>query len=347
MKYKVIALALMMVGLACQAQNQIDKQGRKQGHWVKTDKQGAKIYEGDFVNDAETGTFTYYYPNGTVRIKNVYTEPGKICKHEVYDPNGQLLAKGNFNQKNRDGLWEFFSNDGKIIKKTTYKMGVRHGLQVLFTSKGDTAEVCNWADNHRHGRWWKRIGENGYITATYVNGRIEGRLVEYNNQQQLVREGHYTKGERNGSWSYYEDGQLVIRERWSMGSMRDREVRLLLPEERFVSIYDMNYLAPQGKKKTIVYLSNGTKLVDNEPAELVFGHVGSDRFTLANKESRIMVATDLIVGTTRDNQGREILSLDPNPDFSIFPDEDCMKLLRSLKLHQQTESNGGEFDFDY
>ena len=49
MRYKVIALVLMMVGLACQAQNQMDKQGRRQGHWVKTDKQGAKIYEGEFV----------------------------------------------------------------------------------------------------------------------------------------------------------------------------------------------------------------------------------------------------------------------------------------------------------
>lgn len=346
MKYRVIALALMMVGLACQAQNQIDKQGHRQGHWVKTDKQGAKIYEGEFVDDKETGTFTYYYPNGKIRIQNEYTVPGKVCKHQVFDRDGHLLAKGNFNQKNRDGLWEFYSENGNLIKKTTYKMGVRDGLQVLFTSNGDTAEVCNWADNHRHGRWWKRIGKQGWITATYVHGGIEGRLVEYNDDQQLVREGNYVKGERHGMWKYYENNQEVVRERWSNGIMRDHEIRLLLPEERFVSIYDINYMAPQGKKKTIVYLTSGTKLVDQEAAEVVYGRVGNDRFTLANKESRIMVATDLIIGTTRDNQGREILSLDPNPDFSVFPDEDCMKLLKSLKLQKQTEESGGMFDFE-
>ena len=346
MKCRLLFVALMLVGMACQAQNQIDKQGHKQGHWVKTDKQGAKIYEGTFVDDMETGTFTYYYPNGTIRIKNEYTVPGKICKHEVYDKAGHKLATGIFNQKNRDGLWQFYSENGKLIKLTTYKMGVRHGLQVIFTPNGDTAEVCTWYDNRRNGRWWKRIGKQGYITATYVMGGIEGRLVEYDDNNQLVQEGFYTKGERNGLWKHYENGQLVVKERYEMGVSRDREVRLLLPEERFVSIYDISYMAPMGKKKAYVYLNNGTKLIDEEPAETLYGHVGNYRFTLANRDSRIMVATNLIVGTVFDEEGREILSLDPAPDFKVFPDEDCMKMLKSLQLQKQTQEAGGFFDFE-
>ncbi len=346
MRYRLIIVALMIAGFACQAQNKTDDQGRRQGHWEKIDKQGAKIYEGEFIDGMETGTFTYYYPNGTVRIRNEYTIPGKVCKHHVYDPDGHLLAQGNFNQKNRDGVWEFFSENGKRIKITTYKMGIRHGLQVLFTSEGDTAEVCNWSDNHRNGRWWKRIGKKGYITATYVKGGIEGRLVEYNDDQQLVREGFYVGGERDGHWRYYDQGKVVVDETWAKGLMRDRLVRLLLPEERFVSIYDINYMAPQGKKSTIVYLSNGAKLIDLENSEVLYGHVGNDRFTLANKEERIMVATELIVGTTRDHEGREILNLDPKPDFDVFPDKDCMLMLRSLNLQKQTIEDGGEFDFD-
>lgn len=346
MRYRLIILALMMMGIVCQAQNQIDKQGRKQGHWVKTDKQGAKLYEGDFVDDLETGTFTYYFPDGTVRITNTYTVPGKVCRHKVYNNRGQLLAEGNFNQKNRDGLWTFYDTGGRRLKLTTYKMGVRHGLQVTFTSNGDTAEVCNWDDNHRHGRWWKRIGKQGYITATFVHGGIEGRLVEYNDGQQLVREGHYTAGERNGSWKYYDQAQLVVDESWKMGSLIDRRVRLLLPEERFVSIYNIAYMAPQGKSKTIVYLLDGTKLVHHEGSDVLYARVGNDRFTLANREARIMVATDLVVGTTRDREGREILSLDPAPDFYVYPDDDCMRMLHSLQLNRQTIEDGGLFDFD-
>lgn len=346
MKYRFLIFALLMAGFACQAQNQIDKQGRKQGHWVKTDKQGAKIYEGDFSDGLETGTFTYFYPNGTVRIINEYTIPGKVCHHQVFDEKGRLLAKGDFNQKNRDGLWLFYSEKGSVVKMTTYKMGVRNGLQVIFNSEGDTAEVCNWTDNHRNGRWWKRIGLKGYITATYVHGGIEGRLVEYNDEQHLVREGYYKHGERDGHFKYYEDNKMVVDETWREGRMTDREVRLTLPEERYVSIYDINYMAPQGNNKTIVYLTNNVKLIDHENAESLYAHVGNGRFTLANKEARIMVATDLIVGTTRDKEGREILDLDPAPDFSVFPDEDCMKMLHSLRMHQQTIDAGGEFDFE-
>ena len=106
-------------------------------------------------------------------------------------------------------------------------------------------------------------------------------------------------------------------------------------------------MAPQGKKKTIVYLHDGTKLVDQEAAELLYGHVGNDRFSLANKEARIMVATDLIVGTTRDREGREILNLDPRPDFDVYPDEDCLKMLHSLQLQRQTLEGGGRFDFEH
>ncbi len=346
MKGKIALLMLLMAGMACQAQNQIDKQGRRQGHWLKTDNQGAKVYEGTFVDGMETGTFTYYYPDGKVRIRNEYSVPGKICKHSVYDAEGNLLATGTFNQKNRDGLWTFFSKQGKVVKLTNYKMGVRHGQQVLFNSKGDTAEVSTWADNHRHGRWWKRIGLNGYITATYVHGGIEGRLVEFDDKGQLVREGNYVNGERHGQYRYYEEGKLVVDETWKAGLLRDRKVRLMVPEEMFVSVSDINYMLPRGKNKAVVYLASGTQVVDEEEPERLYAHVGDGRFTLANKEARIMVATDLIVGTTHDKEGREILSLDPKPDFEVYPDEDCLRMLHSLQLQQQTIDAGGEFDFE-
>lgn len=346
MKYRLLFFALLLTGLACQAQNQIDKQGRKQGHWVKTDKNGVKVYEGDFVDDMETGTFTYYYEDGKVRIKNVYTVPGKICNHEVFDPAGRIMAKGTFNQKNRDGRWEFYTTAGDVIKITNYKMGVRHGLQVIFTSAGDTAEVCNWTDNHRNGRWWKRIGKQGYITATYKMGLIEGRLVEYDDNNQLVREGYYKEGERDGHYKYYEENKLTVDETYQKGDLKDRKVRLLLPEERFVSIYDIYYMVPQGKNKVIIYLADGSRLTDLERAEQLYRHVGDSRFTLANKEARIMIATNLIVGTTHDREGRLVLNLDPKPDFDIFPDDDCMRMLRSLDLQKQTLDAGGVFDFE-
>ena len=168
----------------------------------------------------------------------------------------------------------------------------------------------------------------------------------YDDNGNLVREGHYVNGDRQGAFRYYEDGQKVVEETWSKGVLRDKLVRLKVPEEMFVSVNDINFMVPQGKNKTLVYLPDGTKLLDEEEPERLYDHVGDGRFTLANKEARIMVATELIVGTTRDSEGREILSLDPMPDFVIYPDEDCVKMLKSLQMQKETIDAGGQFDFD-
>ena len=42
--------------------NRTDSIGRKQGYWIKKDRDGTLKYEGRFVNDRPTGTFKYYYP---------------------------------------------------------------------------------------------------------------------------------------------------------------------------------------------------------------------------------------------------------------------------------------------
>ena len=172
----LLTAALLLTSVSAIAQNKVDKQGRRQGHWIRIDKDGTKIYEGDFLDGKETGTFTYYYADGTVRMRNIYTVPGERCDHEAYDEKGHLLARGHYDRRNRDGQWQFFAEDGRLVKEASYRMGIKDGLHVIYTHTGDTAEVTHWVNNHRHGRWWKRIGKQGYITGTYVNGGLEGRL---------------------------------------------------------------------------------------------------------------------------------------------------------------------------
>ena len=338
MKKTVLLLAatLLLTSVGAVAQNKIDKQGRRQGHWVRTDKDGSKIYEGDFVDGLETGTFTYYYNDGTVRIRNTYTTPGRVCNHEAYDEQGHLLARGTYNQRNRDGRWQFYNESGRLVKEASYKMGVKDGPHIIYTSRGDTAEVANWANNHRHGRWWKRIDEKGYITGTYVNGGLEGILVEYDGEGNLVREGNYRDGFKHGSYHYFENKQLTIDETWNHGTLSDRRVRLLTPDEEYVSVFDMACLAPQGKAKVVIILKDGTKKVTRESADVLYDRLGGEVFDYANRKSRILVSRNCVQGIGKDNEGREILLLEPQPDFAIFPDEDGMKMVRSRQYDEDS-----------
>ena len=325
----ILAATLLLTSLGAVAQNQVDRQGRRQGHWVRLDKDGTKIYEGDFLDGQETGTFTYYYPNGTVRMRNVYTEPGVRCNHEAFDEQGRLVARGQYDRRNRDGRWQFYAEDGHLVKEADYRLGVKDGLHVIYTRQGDTAEVTHWRNNHRHGRWWKRIGRQGYITGTYVDGGLEGRLVEYDEQGLLCRDGHYLAGLKHGTYQYFEQGKLTVDERWQHGLMTDRRIRLLTPEEQFVSIHNIVCLAPQGKAKVVVVLTDGTRLTTLEDPELVLDRAGDELFDCANRKSRIMVARHAIQGIGKDAEGRDILLLEPQPDFAIFPDEDGIKMVRS------------------
>ena len=336
MKKNILFLAaLMLLSLCATAQNKIDNQGRRQGHWIRTDKDGTKIYEGDFIDGQETGTFLYYYPDGTLRIRNTYTEPGVRCDHEAYDEKGHLLVRGHYDRRNRDGLWQFYSEDGRLVKEANYRMGIKDGLHVIYTQTGDTAEVTHWSNNHRHGRWWKRIGTNGYITGTYVNGGLEGKLVEFDEHGLVRRVGNYKDGLKHGSYYYYEQGKVTIDERWEHGMMADRKVRLLTPDEEFVSIHDIVCLTPQGKNKVILILSDGTKKVSLESTDLLYERIGDELFDCANRKSRVMVARRAVQGLGKDAEERDILLLEPQPDFPIFPDEDGIKMVRSRQYDDE------------
>ena len=340
MKVRILLLSLLCLGaiLPATAQNQVDKQGRKQGLWIRTDKDGSKIYQGTFRDNLEVDTFTYFYPNGQVRMRNIYSVPGKVCAHQAYDEQGHLLATGSYNQKNRDGEWRIYNEQGNLVKIAHYRMGVREGLQVIFTSNGDTAEVSTFADNHRHGRWWKRVGKQGSITATYVHGRIEGRLVELDEQGRLAREGEYMDGDKHGAYRYYEEGRLTINEHWQRGVLTSREILLSCPDARFVPVDAIAYFYPKGSSHAIAFLKDGTKLNVNEDVELISYRMRqSDNFVLIDKKNRISVNTTCILGLVKDGDGREHLSMEPAPSFAIFPDEDGLKLIKSLSRENEMD----------
>ncbi|MBP3762597.1 MAG: hypothetical protein J6I49_01810 [Bacteroidales bacterium] len=314
------------------AQNTVDSQGLRQGHWIRTDKDGTKLFEADYVDGLETGTSTYYYPSGLVRIRNTYSIPGVRCAHEAFDEQGRLLATGEYLQRNRDGLWKFYAADGHLVKEAYYSMGIKEGQHTVFDNQGDTAEITHWHNNQRQGRWWRRLGTKGYITGNYIDGNMEGQLLEYDDQGRVAREGNYLRGLKHGSYRIFEQGTLSVDERWNHGLMSERKIRLLCPEERFVSIFDIACLAPMGKNRVAVYLKDGSKLVAQEGADAVYARIGNSHFSLANRKGRIMVAADCIQGLGKDNEGRDILLLDPRPDFTIFPDEDGIKMA-SLRQH--------------
>ena len=336
-KLRIIFLVLMLIGFACQAQNKIDKQGRRQGHWIKTDTDGSRLFEGNFEDGKEVGVFNYYYPDGTLKIRNTFTVPGRYCKHEAYDKKGRLIATGYYNQHNRDSIWNFYNTEGKLVKTAGYRMGVKQGLHIVFNSNGDTAEVASWNDNHRHGRWWKRLGEKAYITGYYEKGLMQGHLKEYDNNGKLLRDCLYKDGVKDGRSRYYENGTLTIDETWSQGSLADRKILIRCDGDKWQSVFGIAYLLPKGSNGTLIYLNDGSKLICKENIEVINERLGHEMFVLIDRKQRVTANMSAIMGITKDSDGRDIIDLQPTPPFTIFPDDECLKMVRSLNRIDQLD----------
>ncbi len=327
MKTKILTTLLAILPLMAMSQNMMDSQGRRQGKWVKTDKNNRKVYEGTFKDGLEVGTFTYYYSDGTVRIKNTFLVDGKYCTHEAYDKNGKLMAKGFYNQKNRDSVWNIYNAEGKLLKSETYKMGTKTGKSVLFSTNGDTIEIQYWNDNKKHGRWYRKV-LNGYLEGNYANNLLDGPFAEYRNGK-VAAEGHYSEGLRNGQWKHYDGNNLEIVEKWNNGNLIDRKVLIYSEKPQMISTDEIAYFYPKGKK-TIVITMDGTTIVDEENSHKLFEKVGEDNFVTLNKEKQLVAAYRCIMGFEKDADDKEYVNLSPKLSFNLYPDDDCRKLVESI-----------------
>lgn len=327
MRTRIITTLLAILPLIAMSQNMMDSQGRRQGKWVKTDKNNRKVYEGTFKDGLEVGTFTYYYSDGTVRMKNTFLVDGKYCSHEAYDKNGKLMAKGFYNQKNRDSIWNIYNAKGKLLKSETYKMGTKTGKSVLFSTNGDTIEIQYWNDNKKHGRWYRKV-LNGYLEGNYANNLLDGPFAEYRNNK-VVAEGRYSEGLRNGQWKHYDGNNLEVVEKWNNGNLIDRKVLIYSEKPQMISTDEIAYFYPKGKK-TVVITMDGTTIMDEENSHKLFEKVGEENFVTLNKEKQLVAAYRCIMGFETDADGKEYVNLSPKLSFNLYPDDDCRKLVESI-----------------
>ena len=327
MKTKIIMALLALVPLMGMAQNMMDSQGRRQGKWVKMDKNNRQIYEGTFKDGLEIGTFTYYYADGTVRMKNTFLVDGKFCSHEAYDKNGKLMATGFYNQKNRDSVWNIYNAEGKLLKSETYKMGTKTGKSVLFSAKGDTIEIQYWNDNKKHGYWYRKVLD-GYLTGNYANNLLDGKYAEYRNNK-VVSEGNYSQGLRDGQWKFYDGNNLDVVEKWNNGNLHDRKVLIYTEQPQMISTDEIAYFYPKGRN-TIVITMDGTTMVDQENSHKLFEKVGEENFVILNNEKQLVAAYRCIVGFEKDEDGKEYVELSPKLSFNLYPDDNCRKLVESI-----------------
>ncbi len=193
--------------------NRTDASGLRQGVWRKLDKEGHKVYDGQFQNGYPVGEFRYYYPNGKLKTISILSNEGKMAKTATYAINGRKIAEGSYKNEKKDSLWKYYSDyDGLLLSEESYTFGNKNGSSKTFYPNGNVAELIHFIDGKKEGEWVQYF-DDGKIKfkGFFAGDEKEGAFTGYYPGGKINLSGSYKSGHKDGIWIFYEENGAVIR----------------------------------------------------------------------------------------------------------------------------------------
>lgn len=203
------------------APNKKDANGKKQGHWIKLDENGKKVYDGNFVNDVPTGKFTYYYPTGETKVVSVFSKNGTICRTKMYAAGGTIMGEGKYVNEQKDSVWKFYDDSGALLSQDNYVNGQKNGSCKVFYRNGQVADDRTWKNGVLNGPRLDYFEEGSIkYKGQYVDGKVEGHVTYYHPSGGVDAEGVYVNDLKEGPWKYYEEnGKLKRTDTYKNGTL--------------------------------------------------------------------------------------------------------------------------------
>ncbi len=324
----VIIFTLLFSNVLLSQNNVTDKQGRKQGHWVKTSKNGQKIMEGSYKDDIPVDTFYYYDSKGNVTIKNYFTNHGKNTHTWLLFPNGKVQAEGDYVDRKKQGTWLYYNEQGKRITEVEYKDNQKNGQEKLYTDDGkDLLQVTTYAEGKRNGQFYKSLQSYGYYTATYRNDVLQGEYKEYFPTKKIRVKGDYIQGKKEGLWSiYHSDGRIAQEFTYKNDELvEDVVVFSTSKGEQRVKQTDISMITCT-KDKIKFFDMQGHSTLANDNFEEMLQFFNGDRFMRLEEKNNIYMNVVVIKGINADGSVKTDISF----GFKITPDENGKQVINSL-----------------
>lgn len=235
--------------------NKIDKDGKKQGRWIKNYPDGNIMYEGFFRDNKPEGEFRRYYEDKNLKSIMVYTNNGAEANATIYYPNGYIAAKGKYVNQEKEGKWQFFSalNNGTLISEEEYLNGKKHGVCLKFYPDSTIAEKVCYSNDIENGEYL-RYHEDGSLNfkSNYLDGKLEGTFEAFYENGNPEFTGHYKQDLKDGIWRIYkEDGSLRFEIEYIEGRAVNHELDIY--ETEYIESLEKNKLKINDPEKTGKY----------------------------------------------------------------------------------------------
>ncbi len=247
MSRKIISFLLFLfIPLLASAQadqgiNMTDKNGMKQGHWIKKDGT-TLVYEGYFRDNHPVGEFKRFYEDNSVKSLLIYNNNGNEAEAIIYHPNGFIASKGKYINQLKEGKWQFYSSftNGYLICEEEYTKNLKNGLSLKFYKDKKVAERLNYINNVRQGEWTQYY-QNGALClkTNYLNSKVNGKFNVWFEDGKPELTGEYKNDIREGHWIIYkEDGTIKYEADYLAGFTKNRQMDI--DESNFIDSLEKN-----------------------------------------------------------------------------------------------------------
>ena len=205
--------------------NKTDKNGMKQGHWIKKYPDGHIQYNGYFKDNQPVGAFKRFFENDTIHSVLIYSNNGKEANASIYYANGCIASKGKYINQLKEGKWQFYSSiiNGYLVFDEEYKSNLRNGASQKYYPDSSLAEKVSFENDLRNGEWIQYF-QNGKIClkANYINGKLDGSFEVFFGNSKPEYIGQYKDDTRDGSWKIFKpDGSLKYNIKYVAGVAAD------------------------------------------------------------------------------------------------------------------------------
>lgn len=201
--------------------NQLDAKGKKDGLWRGVfEKSQRPRYVGTFRNGVEVDTFKYFDDTKAQSLLaiRVFSNKGKVAQTTFYDQKGFKVSEGKTVNRLNEGIWNYYHKGSTALMKVeNYKNGKLEGLQKTFFSDGKIAEEIHYKNGKREGAY-KVYLQNGTIVeeAFFKNNQYDGPAIFRDATGKIVSKGNFVQDIRKGIWEFYENGNLVKKEKYPL-----------------------------------------------------------------------------------------------------------------------------------
>ncbi len=192
--------------------------GKPDGYWKTYYENGEIKTEGKRTNFLLDSVWVFYFENGNIHQKISYSENKRNGLLSIFNENGALLEKTNYLNDKKNGNAIFYqpidSGDNSFkIKDLVYENDLQQGIAYEYDHSGKIITIMEYNKGI--------LKSKDVINRFDLNGKKNGKWVEFFSNGNIKWEGKYIHGVLNGniktfnkkggieSLEYFENGKIV------------------------------------------------------------------------------------------------------------------------------------------